>query len=183
MLDPAPLRLHVLDVAPPWPAKLVDQIERVLQTAEDLPGVAALPSVVELSSLLPDAPSGHYLLQCRGGGMEVPGRVGVLSRRGPAPQGLDLARLREVPRDPRLPLRRPGPADRHLPPHPRPGRHVAPGEVLLIKCCLLEEHIESEGQTVVVPWGATFSQLREGLAAAVELAGTAPLSAPAEEHS
>ena len=61
---------------------------------------------------------------------------------------------------------------------------IPPGEVLLIKCCLLEEHIESEGRTVVVPWGATFGQLREGLEAAVDLAGTGPVStAPEQEHS
>lgn len=183
VLDPAPLRLHVLDVAPPWPAKLVDQIERVLQTAEDLPGVAALPSVVELSSLLPDAPSGHYLLQCRGGGMEVPGAsVSYLDEVPPRKDWtlLGCARSRAI-----HDFLYDGPV-RQIDTCPRTLARdvtVAPGEVLLIKCCLLEERIESDGQTVVVPWGATFSQLREGLAAAVELSGTAPLSAPAEGHS
>ena len=86
VLDPTPVRLHVLDVAPPWPAKLVDQVERVLQTAEDLPGVLPVPHVVELSSLLPAAPSGHYLLPCRGGGMDVPGATVSLPRRGAAPR-------------------------------------------------------------------------------------------------
>ena len=33
----------------------------------------------------------------------------------------------------------------------------------MTKCCLLEEHVERDGQTVVVPWGATFAHLREGL--------------------
>jgi hypothetical protein len=58
---------------------------------------------------------------------------------------------------------------------------VPPGEVLLLKCCLLEEHIETEGQTVVVPWGATFKHLRDGLEAAVALAGPQP--GTPEEHS
>jgi hypothetical protein len=47
---------------------------------------------------------------------------------------------------------------------------LGPGEVLLTKCCLLEEHIETEGRTVVVPWGASFAHLREALNTAVELA-------------
>jgi hypothetical protein len=58
---------------------------------------------------------------------------------------------------------------------------VPPGAVLLLKCCLLEEHIETEGQTVVVPWGATFKHLRDGLEAAVALAGPQP--GTPEEHS
>ena len=48
---------------------------------------------------------------------------------------------------------------------------LAPGEVLLTKCCLLEEHVEVDGRTVVVPWGASFGQLREALELAGGLAG------------
>ena len=40
---------------------------------------------------------------------------------------------------------------------------VAEGEVVLTKCCLLEEHIETERNMVVVPWGASFTHLREAL--------------------
>ncbi len=59
VLDPAPVRLHVLDVVPPRPAKLLDQLQRVLETADDLPGVELVPHVVELADLLPDQPDGH----------------------------------------------------------------------------------------------------------------------------
>jgi hypothetical protein len=49
-------------------------------------------------------------------------------------------------------------------------RAVVPdGEVLLTKCCLFEDRIEVDGRTVVVPWGASFGELRQGLAAAVSL--------------
>ena len=51
-----------------------------------------------------------------------------------------------------------------MPAAPWPPRVDVPaGEVLLTKCCLLEEHIEVDGRTVVVPWGASFGQLREAL--------------------
>ena len=83
VLDPTPLQLHVLDVAPPWPAKLLDQVGRVLDTAEDLPDIAVVGHVVELPDLLPEEPAEHYLLQCRGGGMDVAGRHRRLPRRGP----------------------------------------------------------------------------------------------------
>ena len=73
ILDPAPRRIHVLDVAPPWPAKLVDQVRRVIDTAEELPPTECVPEVVDLDEIAAGAPADHYLLPCRGGGMTVPG--------------------------------------------------------------------------------------------------------------
>jgi hypothetical protein len=171
VLDPDPARLHVLDVAPPWPPKLVDQVERVLQTAEDLPAVLPLPHVVELPDLLPAVRSAHYLLQCRGGGMDVPGAsVSYLDEVPPRAEWtlLGCARSRaihdffyggavdQIDTCPRTLARR---------------VQVPAGEALLIKCCLLEEHVETDGRTVVVPWGASFGHLREGIEAAVALTG------------
>lgn len=185
VLDPDPLRLHILDVAPPWPAKLVDQVDRVLETAEDLPAVLPLPRVVELPDLLPDVPGGHYLLQCRGGGMEVPGAsVSYLDEVPPRADWtlLGCARSRAI-HDFLY-----GGAVPQIDTCPRTlarDVEVPAGQVLLLKCCLLEEHIETDGHVVVVPWGATFRHLREGLDAAVGLGDHAerPPSAPAERHS
>ena len=39
IVDPAPVRIRVVEVVPPQPAKLVDQASRVLELAEDLPPV------------------------------------------------------------------------------------------------------------------------------------------------
>jgi hypothetical protein len=47
---------------------------------------------------------------------------------------------------------------------------VPAGDARLTKCCLLEEHIETRGDTVVVPWGASFDLVAAGLRAAAELA-------------
>jgi hypothetical protein len=171
VLDPDPVRLHVLDVAPPWPAKLVDQVERVLQTAEDLPAILPVPRVVELADLLPEPRAEHYLLQCRGGGMDVPGSaVSYLDEVPPRRDWtlLGCARSRaihdflyegQVPQIDTCPRS----LARQV--------EVPEGEVLMVKCCLLEEETETVGSTVVVPWGATFHHLREGLDAAVALAG------------
>ena len=178
VLDPDPLRLHVLDVAPPWPAKLVDQVDRVLDVAEDLPPVLALPQVVELTGLLPDRPDGHYLLQCRGGGMEVPGAsVSYLDEVPPRVDWTLLGCARSRAIHDAL-YGGPVPQIDTCPRTLARDVEVPEGEVLLLKCCLLEEHIEAEGQVVVVPWGATLRDLREGLDAAVELVGRA---APAPE--
>lgn len=170
VLDPTPVRLRVLDVAPPWPAKLLDQVERVLATAEDLPGVLPVPHVVALPDLLPAQPAAHYLLPCRGGTMQVPGaEVSYLDEVPPRQDWILLGCARSraihdalyagtVPQVDTCPRNLAG------------GVHLEPGEVLLTKCCLLEEHVEVDGQTVVVPWGASYGQLREALAAAVGLA-------------
>ncbi len=171
VLDPDPVRLHVLDVAPPWPAKLVDQVGRVLATAEELPPVLALPRVVELPDLLPGSSAGHYLLQCRGGGMDVPGATVSYLDEVPPRQDwtlLGCARSRAI-HDALYggPVAQIDTCPRSL----ARTVDVPAGEVLMLKCCLLEEHVETEGGTVVVPWGATFAHLREGIEAAAVLAG------------
>ena len=173
VLDSAPLRLHVLDVAPPYPAKLLDQVQRVLATAEDLPGVLPVPHVVELGDLVPEGTTGDVLLPCRGGGVQVPGTtVHYLDEVPPRHDWtlLGCARSRaihealydgdvtQVDTCPRELARQ---------------VDLAPGEVLLTKCCLLEEHVEADGRVVVVPWGASLGHLREALGTAVAL-DTAP---------
>jgi hypothetical protein len=171
VLDSAPVRLHVLDVAPPYPAKLLDQVERVLATAEELPGVLALPHVVELDDLVPVGAAGDYLLPCRGGGMEVPGTTVHYLDEVPPRQDwtlLGCARSRAI-HDHLY-----GGDVRQVDTCPRvlaASVPLAAGEVLLTKCCLLEEHVETEGRVIVVPWGASFGHLREALETAVALAG------------
>jgi hypothetical protein len=169
VLDPAPVRVHVLDVVPPEPAKLVDQLTRALGAADELPGVQLVPHVVPLASLLPAEPAEAYLFPCRGGGMAVPGaEVAYLDevppRRDWTLVGCARSRaihdffydgdVRQVDMCPRTLAAR---------------VDVPPGEVLLTKCCLFEDRIEVDGRTVIVPWGASFGELRQGLAAAVSL--------------
>ncbi|MDQ1366241.1 MAG: hypothetical protein QOE57_2283, partial [Acidimicrobiaceae bacterium] len=42
----------------------------------------------------------------------------------------------------------------------------------LTKCCLLEDRIDCDGDMVVVPWGASLEQVRQGLHAAAGLGAT-----------
>ena len=167
VLDSAPLRLHVLDVAPPYPAKLLDQVRRVLDTAEDLPGVLPVPEVIELGDLVPVGATGDYLLPCRGGGMDVPGTtVHYLDEVPPRRDWTLLGCARSQQIHTALydePVRQIDTCPRAL----ARSVELGPGEVLLTKCCLLEEHVEVDGTTVVVPWGASFAHLREALSLAV----------------
>lgn len=173
ILDPVPRRVHVLDVAPPWPAKLVDQVRRVLDTAEELPATELVPEVVDLEGMAASKPAGHYLLPCRGGGITVPGaEVSYLDEVPPEADWLlvGCARSRAI-HDHFYPDRAPGLTQIDMCPAAlAAARPLPPGEARLTKCCLLEEHIETRGDTVVVPWGASFGQVSDGLAAASDLA-------------
>jgi hypothetical protein len=178
VLDPAPVRVHVLDVVPPRPAKLVDQVRRVLATADDLPGIELVPHVVELADLLPQPHDDAYLLPCRGGGLDVPGSAVAYLDEVPPRADWTLvgctrsrqihdylygAPVRQVDMCPRTLLAR---------------VDVPSDEVLLSKCCLFEDRNEVDGRTVLTPWGASFGELRDALATAVSLA-VDPTATPA----
>jgi hypothetical protein len=167
VLDPAPVRVHVLDVVPPAPAKLVDQLRRVLQTADDLPGVELVPHVVDLAELLPEPHDPAYLLPCRGGGMDVPGASVAYLDEVPPPADRTLvgcARSRAIHA---FFYGDPGKQVDMCPRTLAAGVAVPAGEALVTKCCLFEDRNEVDGRTVVTPWGASFGQLRAALATAV----------------
>jgi hypothetical protein len=171
ILDRAPVRIRVVEVVPPWPAKLVDQLNRVLDVAEDLPPVELVPELVDLAALAGTRPSGHYLFPCRAGAAGVPGGAPV-SYLDEIPVRADwtlvgCARSRsihdwfygsDVGVVDMCPRNLAGRAGRPLP------------EPALTKCCLLEDRVTSDGGLVVVPWGATLAQIREGLGLAVQAA-------------
>jgi hypothetical protein len=159
IIDPDPLRVVVHEVVPPHPAKLVDQVQRVLNVAEDLPPMLVVPDLVNLAEVMVSEGGDHYLLPCRGSGVDVEGvRLDFLDQRptqapwqlvgcarsreihqwfyGAAPQGIDMC-PRERTRDADQPT--------------------------ITKCCLLEDAVVTEGRSVVVPWGATLPQVRAAL--------------------
>jgi hypothetical protein len=167
ILDPAPVRVRVLEVVPPWPPKLVDQLSRVLELAEDLPPVELVPELVDLRDLAARRPASRYLFPCRAGlGEHDQAEISYLDEI-PAREPWTLvgcARSRaihdwfygdEVPQVDMCP--------RNL-----AGRDLAnAGGPQLTKCCLLEDRVASDGDTVVVPWGASLAQIKEGLCLAV----------------
>jgi hypothetical protein len=178
IVDPAPLRVRVVEVVPPQPAKLVDQASRVLELAEDLPPVELVPELTDLGALAGSSPADHYLFPCRAGGAGA----------GPAGAGAaEVSYLDEIP--PRADWTLVG-CTRSRAIHdwfyddpvafvdmcPRQlARRAAAGGTLpvLTKCCLLEDKVVAEDGLVVVPWGASLAQVREGLGRAVAIASAA----------
>lgn len=158
LLDPDPLRVRVCEVVPPHPAKLLDQAQRVLDLADDLPPVVLEPELVELESLAADGQV--VLLPCRGSGIRLGDREAYYLDERPAERDwmlLGCTRSRQLHRwfygrgapgpdtCPRALAREPGP--------------------LLTKCCLLEDRIEIDEDVAVVPWGASLEQVRQALVA------------------
>jgi hypothetical protein len=159
ILDVEPIRLRVVEVAPPYPPKLLDQARRVLEVAEDLPPVQLEPEVVDIVALARQRPSRQYLYPCRGSGA--------------APEGGEVFYLDERPsrRDWVLVgCERSREIHRHFygddPPYLEmcPHELVIPGAgPVLTKCCQLEDRIERDGLVVRVPWGATLAEVRAGI--------------------
>jgi hypothetical protein len=175
ILDPAPLRVRVTEVVPPTPAKLVDQASRVLELAEDMAPIELVPDVIDLGDLIGRHPDPHYLLPCRGSGVaSLLTEISFLDERPPRQDWtmVGCARSRalhqwfygDVPPTvelcPRL--------------RPRPD-----GMATLTKCCLLETHIERDGNCVVVPWGASLELVRQALTTLAEIAATEASPTPA----
>jgi hypothetical protein len=158
LVDPNPVRVRVCEVVPPHPAKLLDQAQRVLDVAEDLPPMVLEAELVELESLA--AGTAVVLLPCRGSGIRLGDREAhYLDERPPERDWtlLGCARSRQLHRW-FYGREAPGPdtCPRALASGPGP---------LLTKCCLLEDRTEIDGNVAVVPWGASLEQVRQALAA------------------
>ncbi len=178
ILEPAPIRIGVVEVVPPWPPKLADQLSRVIELAEDLPPVELVPHLVDLDELAATRPAEHYLFPCRAGQPaqdQARAAAGVsyldeIPERAPWTL-VGCARSRsihdwfyggDVPMVDMCP-RRLAETGRAV-----TGDGEQAGSVLVItKCCLLEDRVSSKSGLVVLPWGASLAQIREGLRLAV----------------
>lgn len=173
ILDPDPIPVRVVEVAPPHPAKLVDQVDRVIAVAEDIPPVDLRPEVIDLADLAGRRPAGRYLYPCRGSGAAPPGaEVRYLDERPPREDWVLVGcqRSRDI--------------HRWFYGSEPPTVEMCPRELAdpspvptLTKCCMLEFGIQQEDALTVVPWGATLDEVQEGLRALLQAAR--PTWAPA----
>jgi hypothetical protein len=158
LLDPDPIRVRVREVVPPHPAKLLDQAQRVLDLAEDLPPILLEHELIDLDTLVGE--EAVVLLPCRGAGIQFADRETYFLDERPPDHDWALfgcARSRQI----------------HAWFYGRaaPGVDTCPRQLaadtgpLLTKCCLLEDRIELDGDVAVVPWGASLSQVRDALVA------------------
>jgi hypothetical protein len=161
IVEPAPLRIRVVEVVPPHPPKLLEMARSVLDFDEDLPPIELEPVLIDLLELAAAHPAGHYLFPCRCAGLDAGVRVDFLDS-GPAVAAdwtlVGCERSRQIhaalyghepaARVDFCPLSLEGePAD----------------ELTLLKCCLRERGIEQEGGRLTVPWGASLDEVRDAL--------------------
>ena len=174
ILNSAPTVIRVLDVIPPEPAKLVDQVRRVLAVADDLPPVRLDVELVDVRRLAEDAEPSSVLFPCRVSGLVAgDARVAYLDQRPPRADWLLVGceRSRQIHRW----FYGDDPPTVDTCPRERLGDSVNP---TLVRCCLVEQGVERDGATVVVPWGASLDEVRRGLVAALECAGQGTAEAP-----
>jgi hypothetical protein len=159
IVNPAPLRVVVQELVPPEPAKLFDQVRRLLAVAEELPPMLPVADTVTFQDLAGRAPATRYLLPCGGSGVAVAGAATAYLDRRPERRPwtlLGCARSRDIHEW----FYGDQPATVEICPRRR-ARDAA--SAVLTKCCLLEDRIEREDGGVVVPWGASLGQVRDAL--------------------
>ena len=161
ILEPAPLRIRVVEVVPPHPPKLLEMAQAVLDFDEDLPPIELELVPIDLLELAAAHPAGHYLFPCRCAGLDTGVPVDFLDS-GPAVAAewtlVGCERSRQI----HAALYGHEPAARvDFCPLTVEG---APGDALtLLKCCLRERGIEQEGRRLTVPWGARLDEVRDAL--------------------
>lgn len=157
---PDPLRVRVVEVAPPEPPKLYAMAEHVLSYA-DLPPICLELERIELRALCRQVHPKAYLVPCRSGGLaDLGAPVYFLDERPPRRQpwtligcerSLQFHRHYYGDEPPRVEM-----CPRRL--------AMASARPTLVKCCLLEFSIEQQDSTVVVPWGADLAMIEQALA-------------------
>lgn len=157
---PAPLKVRVVEVAPPEPPKLYAMAEHVLSYA-DLPPICLQLERIDLLALAKQVSPPAYLVPCRSGGLdEFDAPVFFLDERPPERQDWTL-----------IGCERSLQFHRHYYQDEPPRLEMCPRQLAadsamptLLKCCLLEFDIELDGNTVVVPWGADLKMIEKALA-------------------
>ena len=160
IVEPAPVRVRVLEVVPPEPPKLLEMARSVLDYDEDLPPVELDYAPIDLRDL---AGAGRTMYPCRCSGLE-----GEFLDAGPAELGdwtlVGCERSRQI----HVALYGAEPAQR-IDFCPRVVG-TADGPTLM-KCCLYERGVRREGASLVVPWGAALEEVREALHSLGALSG------------
>lgn len=171
--DPVPVRIRVTEVVPPEPAKLFAMAELVVAFDEDLPPIDLILDAVDIRQLAAANPAPHYLLPCRGSGVDLGGEVTFLDTRPAERQDWLMIGCErslqfhrhfygdEPPRVDICPRRR---AD-EVGPGSDGSSTATPGvpTLTLTKCCLLERGVEFSDRTATVPWGSNLDEVRSAL--------------------
>ena len=155
---PKPLLVRVVEVAPPEPPKLYGLSQQVLSYA-DLPPIRLELERIEVRELAESVHPAAYLVPCRSGGLDdLPATVYFLDEH---PERHDWTMIG---------CERSLQFHRHFYGDEPPRVEMCPRRIAgerteptLLKCCLLETHIEQDKNMMVVPWGADLAMVEAAL--------------------
>jgi hypothetical protein len=159
IVEPQPVRVRVVEVVPPEPAKLLDMARTVVDYDEDLPPVELEPALIDLRELAAGAPAGDLMFPCRCARLDLGRRVEFLDS---GPQQIGEWTLVGCKRSGQIHADLYGRG-------PRARIEMCPLELsadrapTLTKCCLRERGIERDGERVIVPWGSSLEEVRIAL--------------------
>ncbi len=155
---PNPLVVRVVEVAPPEPPKLYGLAKQVLSYA-DLPPILLKLERIEVRNLAESVHPTTYLVPCRSGGLDdLPAAVYFLDEH---PERHDWTMIGcERSLQFHKHFYRDEPPRVEMCPRRIAGQR---GEPTLLKCCLLETHIEKDNQMMVVPWGSDLAMVEAAL--------------------
>jgi hypothetical protein len=157
---PAFVRVRVVEVVPPEPAKLLAMAQQVVDFDEDLPPLELVLDAVDIRRLATAHQAERYLLPCRGSGVELGAPVEFLDTRPPR-RGPWL--LIGCERSMQLHRHFYGDEPDQVELCPLSRLETNERELTLAKCCLLERGVELRGSAAVVPWGSTRDEVRTAL--------------------
>src|SRR6266436_5015686 len=155
---PHPLIVRVVEVAPPEPPKLYGLARQVLSYA-NLPPIHLELERIEVLDLAKSVHPSAYLVPCRSGGLDdLSAPVYFLDQHPErhdwtmigCERSLQFHRHFYGDEPPRV----------EMCPRLIAGRRTEP---TLVKCCLLEMHIEQDGAMMIVPWGADLAMVEAAL--------------------
>ena len=155
---PNPLVIRVVEVAPPEPPKLYGLAQQVLKYA-DLPPIRLELERIEVLDLAKSVQPSAYLVPCRSGGLDdLSAPVYFLDQRPERHAWTMIGCERSLQ------------FHRHFYGDEPPRVEMCPRRIAggrkdptLLKCCLLETHIEQDKNIMVVPWGADLAMVEAAL--------------------
>jgi len=155
---PDPVVIRVIDVAPPEPPKLYGLAKQVLSYA-DLPPIRLELERIEVLDLAESVHPLAYLVPCRSGGLDhLSAPVYFLDQRPERHEWTMIGCERSLQ------------FHRHFYGNEPPRVEMCPRRIVgerkeptVLKCCLLETHIEQDKNVMVVPWGADFAMVEAAL--------------------
>jgi hypothetical protein len=160
-----PIPIMVLEVVPPEPPKLVELVKKALGSGKINKPVKIIPQIVDLRKMAEGCKYQNIVYPCQGSGLSSGRNTFFLDQR-PKFTDEQLKRISLIGCDLSLRIFKIiygiEPEFFNFCPKKRI-IDMQPEQLALTKCCKIKEGHERIGNTAIVPWGATLSEVEDSL--------------------